>query len=176
MNTAALHKQFNETYDALSDAIFRFCLLKVSDREQALDITQEVFTRLWKELHEKKTVANTRAFLFIVARHLIIDWYRKKKSVSLEGMANEETGEAYEPIDELIHEHIGLAAEGRFVIDSINKLSITHRQVIYLRFVEGLSPPDIGEIMGLTANAVSVRINRGLQELRAITGYDIELT
>jgi len=66
-------------YKADSDAIFRFCLVRVSDREQAMDITEETFLRLWKSLLDGKEILNNKAFLFTLARHLIIDWYRKKK-------------------------------------------------------------------------------------------------
>ncbi|MEK7642161.1 MAG: sigma factor-like helix-turn-helix DNA-binding protein, partial [Patescibacteria group bacterium] len=45
---------------------------------------------------------------------------------------------------------------------------------VYLRFVEGLSPPEIAEIIGISTNATSVRITRGLEKLRTLTGYDIQ--
>ena len=114
---------------------------------------------------------NERAFIFTVARHLIIDWYRKKKSVSFEDLTNRETGEAYDPVDEEALRNIQVGAEGKFLIEAVNKLSPTYRQAVFLRFVEDLSPSEIGEALGVSANAVSVRINRGMEELRKITGY-----
>jgi DNA-directed RNA polymerase specialized sigma24 family protein len=44
---------------------------------------------------------------------------------------------------------------------------------VHLRFIEGLSPPEIGEAMGISAGAASVRVSRGLSELKKITGYDV---
>ena len=81
---------FEKTYTDESDAIFRFCLVRVSNREQALDLTQETFLRLWQSLSQDKEIANARAFLFTVAHNLVIDWYRKKKSVSLDSMMYQE--------------------------------------------------------------------------------------
>ena len=166
---------FDTIYEAQSDAIFRFCLLRVSDREQALDITQETFMRLWKTLQNGKTIDNGRAFLFTVANRLVIDWYRKKKSLSLDSFTNEETGEPFEVADESTA-HMGLefGSECRFLLDKIKVLHPSYKQAVYLRFVEGLSPPEIGQALGLSANAASVRINRGIKELRKLTGYDIE--
>ena len=170
-----VHK-FEKIYGDESDAIFRFCLVRVSDREQALDITQETFLRLWQSLGDKKEIHNNRAFLFTVAHRLIIDWYRKKKSISLEGMMSmfNEQGTEYAIEDETIIGDVELGAEGRHLLSKINDLSPGCQHSVYLRFVEGLSPQEIGSILGISANAASVRVNRGLSELRRKTGYDEE--
>lgn len=165
------HK-FEIIYGEESDTIFRFCLTRVSNREQALDITQETFVRLWQSLLDKKDIRNTRAFLFTIAHNLIIDWYRKKKSVSLEGVMYRDGEVVYDPIDEKTANSLGLRAEARYLLGKIDELSPTSRDPVYMSFVEGLSPGDIGEVLGISANAASVRINRGLAELRKITGYN----
>ena len=165
---------FEKIYADESDAIFRFCLVRVSSREQALDITQDTFLRLWKTLSEDTEVVNTKAFLFTVARRLIIDWYRKKKSASLDSMMEAGEEALYEPRDEKSLENLELGPEGRYLIDKIGELSATYQQPVYLRFVEGLSPGEIGEVLGISANAAGVRVNRGLAELREKTGYNID--
>lgn len=173
MHHTTIEQQFTSIYEAESDGIFRFCLIRVSDREQALDLTQETFSRMWQSLTQGKEMTNHRAFLFTVAHRLIIDWYRKKKAVSLEAMSTDEEGrESYDPPDERAYDEMGLNEEARFILSKINELGPSYEQAVYLRFVEGMSPPEIGKILGISANAVSVRINRGLQELRKITGYD----
>ncbi len=170
MNATTIYK-FEEVYQTESDAIFRFCLVRVSNREQALDITQETFLRYWQSLFKEKEIHNSRAFIFTVAHRLIIDWYRKKKSLSLDNMILGEKENGSRLIDKVTAENLELRTEGRYLIDKISELSPAHRQSIYLRFVEGLSPPEIGSILGTSANAVSVRVNRGLAELRKKTGY-----
>lgn len=169
-----LNDAFLAIYTDLSDAIFRFSCSRVSDREQALDITQEVFSRLWQSMIADKEIEFPKTFLFTIARNLIIDWYRKKKSVSLEGLANTETEEPYEPLADDAETLLQMDAEGRFLVDQISRLSSGYRDAVYLRFVEGLTPAEIAKIIGTTVNATSVRINRGLDELRKLTGYDIE--
>lgn len=170
-----MNHTFEAIYESESDSIFRFCLVRVSDREQALDITQETFLRLWQTMNQDKEIVNSRAFLFTVARRLVIDWYRKKKSISFGDMVNsEEDGEdeSYDPSDNMTTESLQVGAEGRYLLEKINGLSPTYKNPVYLRFVEDLSPPEIAEILGISANAVSVRINRGLEELRKKAGYD----
>ena len=85
---------FNALFSAESDAIFRFCMIHVSDREQALDITQETFLRLWKKIQERTKIENARAFLYKVSHNMIIDWYRKKKAVPLKSYGDEDSDEA----------------------------------------------------------------------------------
>lgn len=165
-------KIFEKIYEKEADAIFRFCLTKVSDREQALDITQETFLRLWQSLAEEREILNDRAFLFTVARRLVIDWYRKKKSVSLDDIFYGQEEQTYEISDEMTTGHLLLGVEGRYLLDKIDEITSVNREAVYLRFIEDLSPSEIGEILGISTNNASVRINRGLMELREKFGYD----
>lgn len=169
-----MNHTFEIIYEGESDAIFRFCLVRVSSREQALDITQETFLRLWQSLQKEQDIQNNRAFLFTIARRLVIDWYRKKKSLSLDNMMSKEGG--YDVADDKTTEdNLSSGAESRYLIEKINELSSLNQEPVYLRYVEDLSPPEIGEILGISANAASVRINRGLLELRKKAGYDVEI-
>lgn len=161
---------FKKIYANESDAIFRFCLVKVSDRQQALDITQETFLRLWKTLLGGKKLQNEKAFLFTVAYRLIVDWYRKKKSVSLDKMLDNENS-SFDVVDDKAPDGV-LGTEGRYLLSKINELSPTNREPVYLRFVENMSPQEISYVLNISANVASVRINRGLEELRKITGYN----
>jgi len=169
---ANIARIFEEVYEKESDSIFRFSLVRVSNREQALDITQETFLRLWSSLLEQKEIKNNRAFLFTIAHHLIIDWYRKKKSLSLDTMIYKIEEAEYYEVGESMGNSIELEAEGRYLLEKINELDPSARTPVYLRFVEDLSPKEISDILGISANAASVRINRGLAELRKKAGYE----
>ena len=159
---------FKKIYEDESDAIFRFCLTRVSNKDQALDITQETFLRLWNNLLEEKKILNYRAFIFTIARNLIIDWYRKEKNISLDKMIEDE---GFDQVDNYAMKNIETGIEGRYLVDKINELSPMNKDPVYLRFVEDLSPEEIGKILNISTNNASVRINRGLEELRKITGY-----
>lgn len=171
-----IESTFTGIYNAEADSLFRFCFVRVSDKEQALDLVQEVFTRFWQTMNQQdRQIDYPRALLFTIARNCIIDWYRKKKSISLEALTNPETDEPYEQISDSALMDSKLESEGRFLVDAISKLSSGNRDAVYLRFVEGLSPPEIATILQISTNATSVRINRGIEELRKLTGYDIEI-
>ncbi len=78
----------------------------------------------------------------------------------------------FDVIDEKMTNEIEVGAEGRYLIDKINELSPDFRDPVYLRFVENLLPQEIAAILNISANTASVRITRGLEELRKKAGYN----
>jgi RNA polymerase sigma-70 factor (ECF subfamily) len=126
-------------------------------------------------LAEGEKVNNDRALIFTIARNLIIDYYRKKKSVSLDALS--ETDDEDKCIEEFVlidgnkKYDIEIETEGRFLISKIIELPKAYQQIIYLRYIEGMNPDEIAKILGISVNAASVKIHRGIAELKKITGY-----
>ena len=81
-----MKEQFINTYSQYSDDIFRYLLFRVYDRDIAIELAQEAFTRTWKSIAGGKDIENIRAFVYKVAYHLAIDLSRKKKETSLDAM------------------------------------------------------------------------------------------
>jgi RNA polymerase sigma-70 factor (ECF subfamily) len=158
---------FLESFDLYHEAIYRFCVIKTSDTELARDFTQETFCRYWQALRSEREMENTRAFLYTIAQHLIIDWYRKKKSVSLDALADLH----FEPKDA---HAVNAEEEAQYgeVRSAIGRLNHDHQSVLILRYVEGLGPKDIAEILGVSPNVVSVRIDRALKKVRQLLHTD----
>ncbi len=171
MTIELVQKHFTEVYEREVHNLFRFCLLRVSDREKALDLTQEAFTRLWQSYRKSDVIESPKALLFTIARNLIIDWYRKKKSLSLENLSADEEIE-FDVKDEGATEAIEQGAEVKQVLLLLNKLSPEFREAVYLRYIEGLPPQEIAQVLGLNANVVSIRITRGLARLRELLGVN----
>ena len=164
-------KRFTEIYNQESDSLFRFCVLRVSDRERALDITQEAFTRLWSSISLGKKTENPRALLFVIARNLIIDWYRRIKAVSLEGLSGGyEDREFDAPDPRATLDMIDISVDAKRALEMLGTLEPQYREVMYFRYVEDLPPKDIAEILKLNANTVSVRLTRGVEALRKLMG------
>lgn len=166
MDAASLKNAFAKAHTEHSDTIFRFCLWKTSDREIAVDITQDTFMRFWDEISKGSIVENERALLYTIARRLVIDHYRKKKSESLDTTTG--TDDPFDIPDENALGTIEIGTEARIIIEKMHALDPVYRQPVYLRFVEGLTPKDIAEILSITPNLASVRIDRGLKELRKL--------
>ncbi|OGG50226.1 hypothetical protein A2763_04590 [Candidatus Kaiserbacteria bacterium RIFCSPHIGHO2_01_FULL_54_36] len=163
-------KEFLAAYDAHSTAIFRFLTMKISDREIARDLTQETFTRAWDFCVEGGEVREWKPFLFRTAYNLVVDVYRKKRSVSLDALIDDQ-GFTVQEEQESDKKMIARAEMTR-VRKGIDQLDETYRDIILLRFTEDLPPKEIARITGLSENVVSVRIHRGIEKLRIILGPD----
>lgn len=160
-------KRFNDLYAAEVDALFRYCFFRMSDREQAKDIIQEAFMKLWDAFAKDfNGIKNPRALLFKITSNLVIDWYRKKKAVSLDTLLESEGGDHDLQIADGSFEQIEIQSEGKMFLKHISSLEPAYQQVVYLRYVEDMPPKDIAEVVGLSVNVVSVRINRGIEVLK----------
>ncbi|MBY0538719.1 RNA polymerase sigma factor [Patescibacteria group bacterium] len=153
---------FDEAFAQYGDAIFRFCIVKVSNVELAEDLTQEVFMRYWGYLKEDKEIQNPRALLYTIANNLAKDWYKKKKSDSLD----DQIALGYDPVEKSAGPQ--LLAEQAEVIDALAQLEENDREIMVLRYVDGLDPKDIALILNESANVISVRINRATKRLQTI--------
>ena len=161
MDQHELKALFLAAYDSHADELYRFCLVKVSDRERAEDLVQDVFTRFWQVLRDGTVPDNTRAFLYTLARNRVIDWYRKKKEGSLDVLQEAGVDFAGSGSGEVVNH-----AEMERLLAVINELDEPSRDVLLLRFMEGWTPSEIGELNNESANAVSVRLNRALKKVR----------
>lgn len=170
MKINEIKKEFSKIYKNEANKVFRFCLFRISNYDQAVDITEETFSRFWQTLKKGVTIKNDRAFLFTIAHRLIIDWYRKKKTVSIDKGEIAEEKNVFDLISDESLFDMEIKAEARYILSKLKEISVSNRQAVYLRFVEGLSPPEIGEILDISTNAASVRINRGTQELKVLIG------
>jgi RNA polymerase sigma-70 factor (ECF subfamily) len=160
---------FLEAYEQYADAIFRHCFFRLSDRERALELTQETFTRAWDYLRAGKEIEKFRPFLYRVAGNLVIEEYRKKKTVSLDAFLDDEFhDESMLPAlhDDDALERLADAFEGEQARAALDKLSPPYREVVVLRFIDGLSPKEIAAHLEERENTVSVRLHRALAELR----------
>lgn len=156
-------RQFLEVYKQNTDAIFRYCLLRVSDRELAKDIAQDTFMKVWQYAQKGEIIANLRAFLFTTAKNLIIDHYRKKQATSLDGLMEQGFDVGVEPGPALVDQ-----LDGAKALALLGSIPDKYRDAIYLQYVEGLSIKEIADVTEESENNISVRIHRGLQKLRSI--------
>ncbi|MEN9582727.1 MAG: hypothetical protein RL641_681 [Candidatus Parcubacteria bacterium] len=155
------NSSFIEAYDDYNDDIFRFVYLKTKNRDIALDITQETFTKVWEYMGNSKEIGHMRGFLYQIARNLVIDHYRKKSTSSLDLMSESGFDPANEEREETDHFEISEAME---IIESLDE---KYREPIVLRYVEEMSVKEIAEILNEAENTISVRIHRGLEKIRS---------
>ncbi len=154
---------FLKAYDEYSDALFRHCLFKVSDRELAKDLLQETFTKVWVYVSKGKKIGNMRAFLYKTLNNLVIDEYRKKRNISLDLLAED----GFDPKADNLPNTSDMI-DGERAVKLLSKLDDPYKETVFLRYVNGLEISEIAEITEQTENAVSVHIHRGLKKLKEL--------
>jgi len=169
---------FTKAFESYSDELFRHASIRLADRDRALELTQECFMKVFEYAKNGngQEIRELRPFLYRTLRHLIIDEYRRKKSVSLEAMAEKAEDmnvEDFLPSDDSNSLEAAIERfDGKRAMAALQTLPDTYREVISLRYVDGLSPGEIGAIVGESENTVSVRIHRGLKKLKEILHHE----
>ncbi len=162
-------REFSHAFEQYSDELFRHAALRLRDRERAVELTQECFLKVWDYTKKGGTIEQLRPFLYRTLRHLIIDEYRKKKSVSLEAMVESYDGEVEDLLpsdDSNTLERAFDRFDGARVLEALTRLQEPYRESVTMRYVDGLSPQEIAEAIGESENVVSVRVHRGLKKLK----------
>lgn len=151
--------EYNKSVDDFADRLFRFVIKSVKDEDQANDIVQETFTRLW----EKKSNVNylkVRSYLFTAAYHIVLNTFRKQKRIEQmdEVNANEHWhDEQYTDLKEVLNQ-------------ALDQLPKVQKTVVLLRDYEGYSYQEIAELTDLKESQVKVYIYRGRMALKEKIG------
>lgn len=119
--------------------------------------------KVWKYKTAGNEIDNLRALLYKTATNLIIDDSRKKKEMSLEQLQDEGMEPQYEQSS-----HIESNIEVKRVLKIMEQVDEKYRDVVIMRYIDDLKPEEIAEIVGESANNVSVRINRGIKKVREL--------
>ena len=148
-------QEYNNCVRTWSDNVYRFILKNLRHEEDARDVVQSAFEKLWRHRDE---VDGTRAksYLFTVAYHQMIDHIRKVKRISL----HEEFPETAQV--QSITQH-GLK---KVLERALDRLGETHRSLVLLKDYEGYSYEEIGQITGLNASQVKVYLHRARLQLK----------
>ena len=143
--------------------IFRFIWSRVHDAQQAEDLTGEVFTRMIANLSGYRDRSLPfRAWLYRIARNLIIDHHRKESSAdALADVIDLPTAQA--SVEERAETTLTLEQVQR----ALKNIDPEQREVIELRFLAELSLEEVSLVINKSIRAVKALQHRGLASLRA---------
>jgi RNA polymerase sigma-70 factor (ECF subfamily) len=142
-------KAYNECVDNFADGVYRFIVKNIRHTEDAQDIVQSAFEKLWlnraQVLPEK-----AKSYLFTVAYHQMIDHIRKSNKMPLA----DETSIPHQPINQ------AQAELKELLMRAVNQLNPTQKSLVLLKDYEGYSYQEIAEIMNLSDSQVKVYLHR----------------
>jgi len=154
---------FGELMTRYEKQVYHQALRLLSNPEDAADITQEVFIKVWRSLPSFQGDSSFSTWLYRLTDNAAIDLIRKEKKRRGDASLDDEEYQwdslladpNSAPERELEKQELR-----RSVTEGLAKLSEEHRRVLVLREINGLSYEEIGQILGLTAGTVKSRIAR----------------
>lgn len=161
-------ERFLKAFDEFNDALFRHAFLRISNREKAVDLVHDTFTKVWAYLRNGHQIDNFRPFLYKVLNNLVIDEYRRRKESSLDALLEMDGVDegSFSELSESTAEALAATIDGKKAFELLEELPDQYREVVILRFVDQLGPREISELIEESENVVSVRIHRALKMLR----------
>ncbi len=156
-------KAFGLLYDHYQPQIYRFVFLKVSHREEAEDLTHQVFLKTWQNIAEYEFQGFPfSSWLYRVARNQVIDYYRtKKNNLCLEDIVELKTEN---PVPKAIDNALDIEKVRKAII----QLKPEQQDVIILRFIEDFPIQTTASILNKSETAVKLLQHRAIKNLKKI--------
>jgi len=157
-------EDFEALYEAQSQPIYRFLYWRTHDTDLSEDLTSSVFEKAWKKRFSFRG-GSAKAWLYRIARNLLIDHWRSRKDVAIEGtehLPDEEASELGTQFDQTIRL--------QQLQQALQQLSAEMRSIVKLRFIEGLSAKEVADKLHLSEGNVRVIQYRALKKMRRHIG------
>jgi RNA polymerase sigma-70 factor (ECF subfamily) len=160
-------KAFAQLYEEHFDRIYRYVLLRIGNKAEAEDMTQQVFLKALRSISSFKWKGTPfAAWLFRIAHNQVVDYFRKKKHSPA-------------PLDDLpvrSDDDPQLKAEQSLdiqqVVSATGQLTAAQREVLSLRFAGGLAIAEVAAIMGKSQGAIKALQHSAVVALRRILMVD----
>jgi len=155
---------FTELYEAYFDKLYRYVVVRIGNKAEAEDMTQQVFVRAYKSISSFRWKGVPfSAWLFRIAHNLMVDFFRKESkrpTVPLE--------ESLLVSDEDPRQTIEQRMDIERVMTATRKLTAAQREVVSLRFAGGLTIAEVARTMGKSEGAVKALQHSAIAALRRI--------
>jgi RNA polymerase sigma-70 factor (ECF subfamily) len=148
-------REYNDCVTQYADNVFRFIVKNLRHEEDARDVVQTAFEKLWRN-REEVDGAKSKSYLFTVAYNTMIDHLRKVKRIQLKEDFKDDTRVSNKQVNNT----------KEILRNALERLSETQRSLVMLKDYEGYSYEEIGKIMGLSESQVKVYLHRARLQLK----------
>lgn len=162
---------FAELVNLYKDKIYFLAYRMMNNVQEAEDVVQETFLRVYMNLHRYDDTHKFSTWIFRIATNLCIDRLRKRKTVySLDSRMNEDDdndwysllqGDTDVPEKELV-----ISETQEEVRKAIDELPEKYKSIVILRYLHDLSLQEIGDILNMPISTIKTRVHRGREFLR----------
>jgi RNA polymerase sigma-70 factor (ECF subfamily) len=177
-STTGLPQDFEAWFREHQSAVFRYVRFRVATREAAEDVTSEVFMKALRSLHRYDSGrAAPRTWLLRIARNAVTDHLRALKR---RGSLHVSLDRVPDLVADIPSQEERVVREERIqrLLNGSRTLRKADQEILSLRYGSGLDNCEIAEHLGISNNAVAVRLHRALKRLKAAVDRrdDISMT
>ena len=154
--------------------VYNLCLRMSANPDDALDLSQEAFLRVWRSLGQYQFEASFSTWLFRLTSNICIDFLRRKKrrqetSLTESYDDSDEGAELSVPDAQPGPEQQAMTNETKIELArAMEQLSPEHREILQLRVIEDLQYEQIADILGVRVGTVKSRLARARLSFRKI--------
>lgn len=142
-------------YERYKKSLLNFFLYRQHDRENARDLTQQVFLRMLRYRHTYREGASFRTWVLEIARNVFFDHLKQNPTFS-DLTEIPDVGDTYDEADE----------QHQYLHQALTQLPDQYREVLVLSRFQNMSYEEIGQTLGISVANVKVRVFRAMQKLR----------
>jgi RNA polymerase sigma-70 factor (ECF subfamily) len=168
--------EFDEIFKRYQSMVFNLTYRILGDREEALDVSQEVFFAVYRKLNRFRGEASVKTWIYRIAVNRASNrcrWWnrlRRRGTVSLDDHLSDDHGrtlsDTVEATGNTPEEACSLRETRHEIERSLSRLPVQQRVAVIMRDVEGLSYEEIAELLQVSLGTVKSRIARGRDELK----------
>jgi RNA polymerase sigma-70 factor (ECF subfamily) len=164
-------RAFNELYARYHDRILRLCRRRLGGADEAYDVTQEAFVRVWRALPSVADDLRFYPWLTVIAKNLCTDRLRRRSrqlvAYDIDRLeAIDRRGDPYVPAAQSAEETVLSSIDGQLAVRALHRLSDRHQRILCLREERGLSYEEIAAEEGIAMTTVVTLIWRARQALK----------
>jgi RNA polymerase sigma-70 factor, ECF subfamily len=162
-------QEFSKIYDTYVEKIYRFVYLRINSKEEAQDITSQVFLNFLSKSNKitklnTEDVVSLQAFLYRIAKNLVIDTYRKKGQVTFS--LDDENIDNKIPVVNTTEDKLDDNNHLELIKEKLNRLRSPYWEVVVWHYLEELDLDTIAKILNKTPGNTRVILHRGLNQLK----------
>lgn len=147
-----------------------------SDREEAADILQEAFIKIWKNLNAFDSKLKLESWIFRIVHNETISYWRKKTSFSKNNVVTIDDTEIQKVFIDAGDEESSSISPEKLIEDILPLLKQEYREVLVLKFLEEKSYEEISDILKIPEGTVATRINRAKKSFKELATGHIDKT
>ncbi|MFH1656392.1 MAG: RNA polymerase sigma factor [Candidatus Nealsonbacteria bacterium] len=156
-------KKFSKIYDEHIDKIYRFIYVKVNSQDVTEDLCSETFLKCWEIFKkDQNKIENIQAFLYRIARNLVIDHYREKGKVQI---VSADSVSIIDPNVDL-KQDTEISSDMNMIKNALADLKEDYQDVISWYYIDDLPISEIANMTKKSEGAVRVTIHRALSSLK----------